>query len=234
MGQSVWSCPEQMPAGQWIWLLWMCMSNANKRYRISSFSDELKKKRRPRCTVTYCAGHLTWRAQLKEKITQITSQSSRPVTCPFFSVYSAWMLHFCTLRQPSVKRKLSEENSESKYNERKYLIKRLILYWATPSEVKVLVLTIKFGALPKTVYSMCVLDDISINTRFTSCQVPPFLIDLLKVSSLESAIVLLVMAPQCLKMHFTIMIQVMKAELQWKSWRSAMTSSTHGKCVLPD
>jgi len=54
----------------------------------------------------------------------------------------------------------------------------------------------------------------SVNTQFTSCQVPPFLIHLPKVSSFESAIVLLVMASQCLKMHFTIMIQVMKVELQ--------------------
>lgn len=44
------------------------MSNAKERYRISSFSEKLKKKeRKAHCSVTYCAGHLTWRAQLAGK-----------------------------------------------------------------------------------------------------------------------------------------------------------------------
>lgn len=54
-----------------------------------------------------------------------------------------------------------------------------------------------------------------------SCQSLTFLIHLLNAASLESAIVLLVMTPRCPKLHFTIMIKVMKAELQQKSWRSA-------------
>lgn len=47
------------------------------------------------------------------------------------------------------------------------------------------------------------------------------------------AIVFLVMALQCLKMAFTIMFQVKKAELSWKLWRNAIKFSSHGKCVLP-